>query len=448
MKKVFILFFLFYGFTLIAQEKGQTQVFTLSECLKIARQKNPRLKVAEANISTAGAEITSAFGNFLPSATFNMGYTRQLNVEAGQKINIGGQTIVVGKIEPNSYNMSLSLNYNLFDGFNREAQYNSAKEKLNSAFSSYSQTISEIEIGVYRAYINALRLTKILEARRKDFELGQKELERVRALFEAGSIPITNVLSQEAELANKEILIIQAENDLKNAKAVLLSSMGMEPDINIEISEKDIPSEYSEEEIAQFRSQFVVLEKVLPKVLSNRKDLLALEQQITASQANLTIARANYFPTLSAYGGWSWANNEFNKFSELGRSFVGLALRVPIFENFKTNYQIELAKAQIVELETQKLQLVQNIKSQLIQAINNLDAAEKQLSATKKSVEAAEKNFQSARERYNVGSASVTDYLLANNLLVNAQINLINAIYGYYLAQKELLYTIGLLTNK
>jgi len=448
MKKVFILFFLFYGFTLIAQEKGQIQVFTLSECLKIARQKNPRLKVAEANISTAGAEITSAFGNFLPSATFNMGYTRQLNVEAGQKINIGGQTIVVGKIEPNSYNMSLSLNYNLFDGFNREAQYNSAKEKLNSAFSSYSQTISEIEIGVYRAYINALRLTKILEARRKDFELGQKELERVRALFEAGSIPITNVLSQEAELANKEILIIQAENDLKNAKAVLLSSMGMEPDINIEISEKDIPSEYSEEEIAQFRSQFVVLEKVLPKVLSNRKDLLALEQQITASQANLTIARANYFPTLSAYGGWSWANNEFNKFSELGRSFVGLALRVPIFENFKTNYQIELAKAQIVELETQKIQLVQNIKSQLIQAINNLDATEKQLSATKKSVEAAEKNFQSARERYNVGSASVTDYLLANNLLVNAQINLINAIYGYYLAQKELLYTIGLLTNK
>ncbi|ROL59885.1 TolC family protein [Bacteroidetes/Chlorobi group bacterium MS-B_bin-24] len=448
MKKVFILFFLFYGFTLIAQEKGQTQVFTLSECLKIARQKNPRLKVAEANISTAGAEITSAFGNFLPSATFNMGYTRQLNVEAGQKINIGGQTIVVGKIEPNSYNMSLSLNYNLFDGFNREAQYNSAKEKLNSAFSSYSQTISEIEIGVYRAYINALRLTKILEARRKDFELGQKELERVRALFEAGSIPITNVLSQEAELANKEILIIQAENDLKNAKAVLLSSMGMEPDINIEISEKDIPLEYSEEEITQFRSQFVVLEKVLPKVLSNRKDLLALEQQITASQANLTIARANYFPTLSAYGGWSWANNEFNKFSELGRSFVGLALRVPIFENFKTNYQIELAKAQIVELETQKLQLVQNIKSQLIQAINNLDAAEKQLSATKKSVEAAEKNFQSARERYNVGSASVTDYLLANNLLVNAQINQINAIYGYYLAQKELLYTIGLLTNK
>jgi outer membrane protein len=448
MKKVFILFFLFYGFTLIAQEKGQTQVFTLSECLKIARQKNPRLKVAEANISTAGAEITSAFGNFLPSATFNMGYTRQLNVEAGQKINIGGQTIVVGKIEPNSYNMSLSLNYNLFDGFSREAQYNSAKERLNSAFSSYSQTISEIEIGVYRAYINALRLTKILEARRKDFELGQKELERVRALFEAGSIPITNVLSQEAELANKEILIIQAENDLKNAKAVLLSSMGMEPDINIEISEKDIPLEYSEEEIAQFRSQFGVLEKVLPKVLSNRKDLLALEQQIRASQANLTIARANYFPTLSAYGGWSWANNEFNKFSELGRSFVGLALRVPIFENFKTNYQIELAKAQIVELETQKLQLEQNIKSQLIQAINNLDAAEKQLSATKKSVEAAEKNFQSARERYNVGSASVTDYLLANNLLVNAQINQINAIYGYYLAQKELLYTIGLLTNK
>jgi len=447
-QKILLLFSLLLPINLIAQEKGEQQVYTLSECLKIARQKNPRVKVAEAKISTAGAEITSAFGNFLPSATFNMGYTRQLNVEAGQKINIGGQTIVVGKIEPNSYNMSLSLNYNLFDGFSREAQYNSAKERLNSAFSSYSQTMAEIEIGVYRAYVNALRLSKILEARRKDYELGLKELERVRALYEAGSIPITSVLTQEAELANKDILIIEAENELKNAKAMLLASMGLEPDVRIEISEKDIPSNFSDDEISQFRSQFGSIEKVLPKVLSNRKDLLALEQQISASQANLTIARANYFPTLSAYGGWSWANNEFNKFSELGRSFVGLSLRVPIFENFRTNYQIELAKAQIIELETQKVQLEFNLKTQLIQAINNLESAEKQISATKKSVEAAEKNFESARERYRVGAASVTDFILANNLLVNAKINQINAIYGYFLAQKELLYAIGLLTNK
>lgn len=444
----FILVFLLFFQFVFAQEKGYPKVYSLEDCLKIAREKNPNVKIAESSISTAGAELTSAFGNFLPSASFNMGYTRQLNVESGQKINIGGQTIVVGKIEPNSYNMSLSLGYNLFDGFNREAQYNSAKERLNSAFSSYSQTLEDIEINVYRAYINVLRNSKILEARRQDFELGKKELERVRALFEAGASSVTNVLTQEADLANKEIQIIQAENDLKNAKAILLTAMGLEPTVDFEVLGNDIPSSFSDDEISRFRQEYGELDKTFQKAISQRYDMVSLEQKIASGKANLVVARSGYFPTLSAYGGWSWANNEFNKFSELGRSFVGLSLRVPIFENFKSNYQIELAKAQIVQLEMQKLQLEQNVKSQIIQAINNLDAAEKQLIASQKSFEAAQKNFESATERYRVGSASVTDYLLANNLLINAQINQINATYGYFLAQKELLYSLGLLTKK
>ena len=37
-----------------------------------------------------------------------------------------------------------------------------------------------------------------------------------------------------------------------------------------------------------------------------------------------------------------------------------------------------------------------------------------------------------------VGSSNITDYLLANNSLMNAQMNRITAIYSYYLAEREL----------
>jgi len=426
-----------------AQEKGTKKSYSLQECINIAKENNPQVKIAESKISTAGAEITSAFGNYLPSATFNMGYTRQLNVENGQKINIGGQTIVVGRIEPNSYNMSVSLNYNIFDGFTREAQYSSAKSNLNSVFSSYSQTLKDVELNVYRAYVNVLRSKKILEARKQDLELAKKELERATAMHKAGSIPYTNVLSQEAELANKEILVIQAENDLKNAKAQLLTAMGLNPETSIDVNESDIDTNILEEDIVKFRSDLDSFETLVTRAISKRYDVSALEQQIVASKSNLTIARSGYFPTLSAYGGWSWANNEFRNFSELGRSFVGLSLRVPIFENFKSNYQIELAKAQILQLEMQKLQLEQNIRSQIIQALNNLEGAEKQFLASKKSLEAAQKNFESATERYRVGSIGIMDYVYANNLLINSKLNYINSIYNYYIAKKELMYSIG-----
>ncbi len=449
---ILILIFLFQiaAYPVLTQEKGTNvkRTYSLKECLQIARENNPQIKIAESQISSAGAEITSAFGNFLPSANLNMGYTRQLNVESGQKINIGGQTIVVGRIEPNSYNMSLSLNYNLFDGFSKEAYYSSAKDNLNAAYSKYSHTIQEIELNVYRSYINVLRFKKIFEARKQDLEVAKKELERVTARYQAGSTQYASVLSQEAELANKEMLVIQSENDLKNSKAMLLISMGLNPETDINVNENEISTTLDENEIKRFRAEYVDYETLVRSALSNRLDIVAMDQQIASGKANLTVARSGYYPTLSAYGGWSWANNELKNFSELGRSFVGLSLRVPIFENFKSNYQIEIAKAQLLQLEMQKLQLEQSIRNQVIQALNNLDAAEKQLYVAQKSLESAQKNFDSAQERYRVGSIGVVEYVYANNLLISSKINQINSVYNYYIAQHELLYSAGKMTIK
>ncbi len=445
---IFQLLGLLICLNVFSQDKGITKLYTLNECLKLAKENNPQVKIAESQLSLAGAEITSAFGNYLPTANFNVGYTRQLNVESGQKINIGGQTIVVGRIEPNSYNMSLSLSYNIFDGFAREAQYSSVKENLNSIYSKYSQVLQEVEINIYRSYVNILRAKKLLESRKQDLELARKELERTNAKYQAGSIPYSNVLAQEAELANKEIYVIQAENDLKNSKIALVVAMGLNRDLDFDVEEADIGTDLTLEEIQKFKQEFGNPEVLIKTAYSNRYDYVAMEQQIQSSRANITIARAGYFPTLSAYGGWSWANNEFRNFSELGRSFVGLALRIPIFENFKSNYQIELAKAQLVQLEMQKLQLEQNIRNQIIQALNNLDAAEKQFLAAKKSLESAEKNFESVSERYRVGATAIVEYIYANNLLLNSKINYINSVYNYYIAQKEVLFYTGKFTSR
>ncbi len=96
----------------------------------------------------------------------------------------------------------------------------------------------------------------------------------------------------------------------------------------------------------------------------------------------------------------------------------------------------------------QKLQLEQTVRNQIIQAMNNLESAEKQLVAAKKSLESAQKNFESAQERYRLGSIGIVDYVYANNLLISSKINHINSIYNYYQAQKELLYSIGSLNSK
>lgn len=433
---------------LYSQGKGYSKIFTLSECLRIAKEKNPLVRTAEANLSSSGAELTYAFGTFLPTINFNMGYTRQLNIDAGQKINIGGQTIVVGKIEPNSYNMGLSITYNLFNGLSREANYNQAKDNLNSAFSNYNRTLEETELSVYRAYISVLNTKKVLEIRKKNYENSTKELERTKAQYEAGTIPITNLLSQEADLASKEIEIIQAENNYNNAKAQLMTAIGLPPNLAFEISEDEIPQNIDEEEITKTKAKLSGVEELALVALSRREDYKAIIHKLNAAKSNIIIARSSYFPTLSAYGGWSWTNNEFNKFSELGRSYVGLSFQLPVFSNFQTNYQIELAKSQLAQVEMQKIQLEQKIHSEIIQALNNFESAEKQIIAANRSLLAAKKNLENIEERYRIGAVGITDYILANNLFISAQINQVSSIQNYYLCLIELQYAIGQTENK
>ena len=72
---------------------------------------------------------------------------------------------------------------------------------------------------------------------------------------------------------------------------------------------------------------------------------------------------------------------------------------------------------------------------------------EKKLDITKRALKASEVNYDSYRERFNVGKANITELLSANQMLVEAQINRITAVYDYFQAQKATLFTIGQLEN-
>jgi outer membrane protein len=151
---------------------------------------------------------------------------------------------------------------------------------------------------------------------------------------------------------------------------------------------------------------------------------------------------------LTASGGWTLSNTEFDRFSELGRSFIGLSLSVPIFENFNTNQNVQSAKLRLKQSQVQQFQTEQNIRNTLKTAFLNLDAAEKQLDITSRALKSAEMNYQSNLERYNLGVIDISVYIDANRQYITAQINRISSIYSYFQAQKEILYAIGKIVNQ
>lgn len=430
---------------LYAQEAGASRVFTLAESLRLAEENNLDIKSAETSLLPAKAGVTQAFGAFLPSVNFNLGYQRRLNDDAST-ININGQIIPnPSPTPPNSYSMNATANLVVFNGFAREATYNQTKSNLAAVDNNVQYTRSNVLANVRGQYLSILRNQQIVQTHQEDLKLAQQELERIKAQYEVGRLPITSVYSQQADIGAKELAAVQAENQLMIAKSTLLTTLGLHPGTPSDFRSSDIPDTLTSADIAEFRTRIGAFETAVTKAYDNRLDLRASTKRLEAAESGLTASRSGYLPTVSASGGWTWGNTEFSDFGQYGRTFIGLNLSVPIFENFQTNYQIQNATAEYQRNTIEQEQLRQRIASELQQAYLTLEAAEKELDITQRTLLSAEQNFMSASERFRVGAANILDYSTANTQYVNARINRINAVYNYLAARYQVEFSMGTL---
>lgn len=424
-------------------EKSSGKVYSLEQCITIAIENNPDMQVARKRLEFADAGIKSAFGSYLPNADFSAGYSRQLNADGAKTANVMGQIISIPGTDPNSYNMSVGIGYNIFDGFARSGNYDKAQLNKKSNDLNVKAYQEYVDINVRRLYVEVIKKQQVLKLQQDNFELGKAEFAAIKAKFEAGLIHEGVLASQEADLANREFSIVQAENDLNINKSNLLTFMGLQPDQEADFMESSLPNNFSTTDISNFQSKYSQLETSIAQALDSRADVKANKVSIDASKIGLETARSGYYPRLSASVGWSWSNTKLEKFGELGRSYLGLNLSVPIFDQYQTDYQIESAKFEIMQSETELFKLEQNVRNAIRTSFLNLQAARKQLEISERAISASQKNFDITKERFNIGSSNITDYLVANNSLVNSQMNRVTAIYTYYLAERELEYQVS-----
>lgn len=427
MKRIILILIL--NLTIVLAQDRPKKLYTLKDCIKISSQNNYDIILSKALIENVAFEKVQAFGNYLPTVDFNMGYSRILTPETSY--------------DPNNFNMNIGANWVIFDGLAREARFSAANSKQSSTIANSHFTNLYILKQVYNAYIEVVKSSQIVKIRREDLSLTQKDLEKTKAMYEAGSIPITEIYAQEANIGQKEIEIVRAENVLVMSKGKLFIVMGMTPDTEAEFDENSIPSFISEDDIQFFRRNFRTFNDALQIALNNRNDLKSINYDFDYAEDALNIARSSYYPRLSATGGWVWSNNKFTELSNKGTSTVGLNLNVPLFTNFATDYNVENAKLSLLQVDIEKQKLLQQIKYDVQMAFNNLESSEKQIEISQRTVKSAELNYNSMRERYNVGSATITELTFANNQYIVAQINRVATYYEYINAQKELLFAVG-----
>lgn len=425
-----------------AQDRG-AQRLTLKECVRIGIDNSFNLKETYASSRAAGANLTQAFGAYLPSADVSANYSRQLT-NLREQFSIVNGVPIVGQPLPNTYSLNGQMNLTLFNGFRRESEYDAARNSVEAAAEDIRTNRLSIAYNVTRNYIDVLRKQQILSAREENLALSKATYERIVALRENGRATIQQVMSQETELANQEVSVVTAQNDLDIAKATLLASMSVNPSQSIEVDPASIASEVTTRTAEEFRGRIGPEQVAIQRAFSTRPDISSSQMRVDAAKAGITTAESGYWPTLTAIGGYTWRNFTIADFDRQGQVYVGLNIRVPVFDQFATNANIESANLSLTRQQMSLARLQNEVRTNIRGAFLQLAAGEKGLEITDRALKAALTNFNAVQERFTVGSATLLDVQTANNQLITARVNRVTAIYTYHDAATFVQFTIGI----
>jgi outer membrane protein len=412
---------------------------SLEQLIQIALDNQPRIRSAQAVLEGAEARVGTARSEYFPVIGTTFGYNRQTSNQAGG-INPATGNVSVRRVTGTSVNrqdFTARFSQNVFDSFRREWNIQAAREDQNAAKFDLSTTRQDVVLNVQSAYYNYLLARRLLAVNQEAVQRNLQNLERARGFFEVGTRPKIDVTRAQVDLANAELALVRARNDLAVSFATLNNAIGVPEHTLYRVSEElDIPP------------QTVKPEELLPTLeesnriaLENRTELRALRARIRSAEANLTLAKRNFLPSISADANWNYRGQEL---PYAPNWVVGATLTVPVL-NPPLFSQVDEAAAELANAQASEEITAQNVVLEVQQSFVDLVSARERIRSAEVLLAQARENLDLAQGRYQVGVGPLIDVTDAELALTQAESENIQAIVDFKLSEARLRKAMGLL---
>lgn len=303
-------------------------------------------------------------------------------------------------------------------------------------------------------YYNLLRAKSIYQAEEKNYEINENLISEIKSLIKTKNKDNADLLNARVEQLKIKSKLIEAENDIKNAKADLNNSMYFEDAPNYEISETQTynknpalssgavkpvsntvlySAKISKDETVIKKPHFKFKEAV-KIAYENSPDLQVLIAAKKAMEQSLLIIKRSYYPELSAEAGYNllstnhYSNNDFTVGVNLSTSLNAQELK----------YEIKGANAQINLAQTEIDKFKKDLYFQVRKALNNVDKTEKEIPIAQKRLEIAYDNLQVTLENYKQNKMNQLELQNARKSYYESLVYCTDAIYMYNIALIDL----------
>lgn len=375
--------------------------------IDLAVKNNTDLASARARVTQADARARQAGSAILPTVDAN----GTGNYLAGHSSQGGGHEF--------DWSAMLSASYEVdFWGKNR-ATAESARLLAGASRADRDAVALTTLAGVADGYFQLLALRERLAVAESNRDTAKQLLEVVNARVDVAAASPVDLATQKAAFDTAQIAIMdlqQAQTEATTALAILLGRMPEQFEV------KGQPLDSLREP--------AVGPGLPSELLTRRPDVLLAESNLLAGHADLVVARAALFPSLSLTAGGGVQNPALPAtvltIAGVGPSFaLGANLVQPIFDRGRLQAQRDEVEARNVELLSAYRAAIVAALSDVENALGALHHLNEARQYEIESVQQSEQALEGAKLRYQAGSADFLTMLEAQRTLYTARDQLI-----------------------
>ena len=360
----------------------------LNGLIETAREENPTLQIAALAIVRSRAVLGIATGSQYPQVQQATGALARTDSWPTEDSNSGGHSNL------NSYNVGFNVGWELDFWGRYQRGIESADAAFFASITNYENAQVLLSAQMVQAYFSYLTTLKQIEIARENADLQERSLEITSRLYESG---------QSAEL------------DFQQAKTQHLATLATIP--GLEISLRQIANSIAVllrrspgnlPELANVTVELPALSPLLiadipSRLMMRRPDIRTAAWQVAAQSAQIGVAEADLYPSVSLFGTIGWSGNSLGTSTDALSTGLGAGFTWNLFNYDRIENNVRVQDAALQQLIESYQLTVLGAASEIDNAALSVVKTSEKATLLKDALVAAERSLELSMKRYQEG---------------------------------------------
>lgn len=424
------------------------QTWDLKQCIEHAMEHNISLQKSRISVKEAQTDLLTAKAQMFPSLTFstNQNITNRPWSESSMNVvsdGTGNMTASSSQSETNyNGNYGLNASWLVWNGGQRKMNIEQAEISIEQAELETENSANTIQEQIVQNYVQILYAKESVKINESTLNVSRAQRDRAAELVKIGHLSKTDLAQLEAQVANDEYNLVNAQTQVERYKMNLKQLLELTGTTDFDVATIEVTDQ-------QALNLLPSVQDVYAAALTTRPEIKSSQLSMDAADVDIALAKAGRMPSISLNAGigtsnYSGSDNSLTQqWKQNWNNSIGVSVSVPILSNRRNRSAVEKAKLQRqtseLNLQDQQKVLYNNIEGYWLDAIT----AQQQFRSATTNVESMQSSFELVSEQFNLGLKNLVELMDGKNNLQSALQSKLQSKYTFILKEQLLKFYAG-----